>query len=278
MTTIGKRMSHALKGLTFGASVFAIGALGLLGCGTRLDSHVVKMDGRAVEVMTAGSGTASVVFESGLGNDWTPWDAAAVEVSFGARVFAYSRPGYGKSDPTTTPRDPAHIVEELRALLVAQGYRPPYILVGHSFGGTYMELFAKAHPEEVAGVVLVEPRHRDFTATCEQQKIEDCTIPASVAASLPPVQIAELNAFADASAEIHAAGAFGRYPVRVLTATSHWNSFAWEMLWKRMNRSLAAEAADGNQIVFDGTTHNLEVERSHEVAETILSIVATQRH
>lgn len=277
MTTIAHRISHAIKSLTLGAIVIAIASL--VGCSsTRIDSHVVRMDGRAVEIVTAGTGVASVVFESGLGNDWTSWDAAAAEVSLGARVFAYSRPGYGKSDPTTTPRDAAHIVEDLRALLVAQGYRPPYVLVGHSFGGTYMELFAKAHPEEVAGLVLVEPRHRDFTTTCEQEKIEACSIPAAVAASLPQVQIDELNAFADASAEIRTAGAFGGYPVRVLTATSHWNSLAWEMLWRRMNQSLAAEAADGKQILFDGADHNLEVERSHEVAETVLELVAAQRH
>lgn len=277
MKTFGERVFDAIRPLVLGASVVTTTALGLGGCGTRLDAHVVQMDGRAVEIMTAGRGDATVVFESGLGSDWTSWDAAAAEVAFGARVFAYSRPGYGKSDPPTTPRDPAHVVEELRALLLAQGYPPPYILVGHSFGGAYMELFAKAHPEEVAGLVLVEPRHRDFTTTCEREGIEGCSIPASEAASLPRVQADEIDGFADASAEIRAAGTFGRYPVRVLTATSHWESFAWETLWRRMNRSLAAEADDGAQTVFDGATHDLQGDRSHEVAEAILTLVARAR-
>lgn len=277
MTTIGSRTSHLINRLKLGAGAMAFAIGSLVGCGTSLDSHVAQTDGRALEIVTAGSGTASVVFESGLGNDWASWDAVAEEVSSRARVFAYSRPGYGKSDPTTTPRDPAHIVEELRALLVSQSYHPPYILVGHSFGGTYMELFAKSHPEEVAALVLVEPRHRDFTTTCEQEKIESCSIPASVVASLPQVQIAEFKAFTHASTEIQAAGAFGRYPVRVLTATSHGGtSPAWEMLWRRMNRSLADEAVDGEQILFEGADHNLEVERPHEVAETILALVAAQ--
>jgi pimeloyl-ACP methyl ester carboxylesterase len=269
MTNIGNRIIR-------GASAFAFALAALVGCGTRLDSHLVELDGRAVEVVTGGSGAASVVFESGLGNDWASWDATAAEVSTGARVFAYSRPGYGKSDPATTPRDPAHIVEELRALLVAQGYPPPYVLVGHSFGATYMELFAKAHPEEVAGLVLVEPRHRDFTATCEKESVEGCTIPASVVASLPPVQVAELDAFAQASPEIQAAGAFGSYPVRVLTATSHSSSPAWELLWRRMNSALAVEATNGEERVFDGAGHNLQLEHPHEVAETVLALVAAQ--
>jgi pimeloyl-ACP methyl ester carboxylesterase len=58
-------------------------------------------------------------------------------------------------------------VEELRALLAAQGVAPPYVLVGHSFGGAYQELFAKTYPAEVAGLVLVDPRHRDYSAACE---------------------------------------------------------------------------------------------------------------
>jgi len=137
----------------------------------------------AVEVVERGAGDTTVVFESGLGNDWTAWDTVADEVAEKARVFAYSRPGYGTSDPTTAPRDATHIVEALRALLVARGYAPPYLLVGHSFGGAYMELFAKAYPEEVVGVVLVDPRHRDFATACEQAGLEGCVVPADVVAT-----------------------------------------------------------------------------------------------
>jgi hypothetical protein len=80
------------------------------------------VNGRRVEVATAGSGgAATVVFEAGLGEDWTDWDDVASEVSRHTRVFAYSRPGYGVSDPTPTPRNPRTIVEELRGLLAYEG-------------------------------------------------------------------------------------------------------------------------------------------------------------
>jgi pimeloyl-ACP methyl ester carboxylesterase len=149
------------------------------------------------------------------------------------------------------------------------------VLVGHSFGGAYMELFAKAHPQEVEGVVLVDPRHRDFTTACEQAGFEGCSIPASIVASLPRVQIDEFEAFARTSDEIHALGAFGPYPVRVLTATSHGFAPEVEALWESMLGSLAHEAADGEQRLFVGAGHNLEVERPHEVAELVLSLVPT---
>lgn len=273
MTAASFRLSSRL--LRFLASACVLLAFAVLSaCGTQLTPTPADVSGRAVEVVETGAGDTTVVFESGLGDDWTPWDKVASEVAVRARVFAYSRPGYGHSDPSPEPRDAARIVEDLRTLLANRGVAPPYVLVGHSFGGTYMELFAKAHPEEVVGVVLVDSRPSDFTAACAKAGLEGCTIPASVVDSLPPVQIAEFKGFASASAEIHAAGVFGQYPVRVLTGTSH-NGFApkVEALWESMHRSLADEAADGKQILFTGAGHYLQMERAHDVAQVILSLV-----
>lgn len=229
---------------------------------------------RVVEVVESGSKGPTVVFESGLGADWTPWKKVAEEVSAQARTFAYSRPGYGQSEPSPEPRDPAQIVEDLRGLLAARDVAPPYLLVGHSFGGAYMELFAKAHPEEVLGVVLVDPRHRDFATACEADGFDGCTIPASVVDKLPRVQKDEIQGFELASAQIHAAGGFGKYPVRVLTATMH-GGFAppVEDLWESMLGSLADEAADGEQHLFVGVGHNIQLQRPHEVAQEILSLL-----
>ncbi len=245
----------------------------LAGCGTSPDPTPNLLSDHAIEVVEYGEGDTTVVFESGLGNDWTPWDEVASEVATQARTVAYSRPGYGHSEPSPAPRDAAHIVDDLRALLAGRGLAPPYVLVGHSFGGAYMELFAKAHPEEVIGVVLVDPRHRDFTTSCESAGLEGCTLPASVVASLPQVQIDEFEAFARASEEIDAVGVFGGYPVRVLTATAHGFAPELEGLWQSMLASLADEAVDGDQSLFVGAGHFLQVERAHEVAEVILSLL-----
>lgn len=258
-------------GSILGPAIAAL-ALAASAC-TNLDSRVVDHDGRAVEIVTAGSGPATVVFEAGLGGDWKTWDAIATDLAKDARVFAYSRPGYGKSEATTTPRDPATIVEELRDLLGDQGYAPPYILVGHSFGGTYMELFAKAHPGEVAGAVLVEPRHRDFLARCEAAQLDLCGIPDALLATQPATDIAEYKAFPAGAAEIAAAGPFGGYPVRVLTATGQMGSPARRALWEATHAALADEAADGQQVIFPGATHALPTERATEVAKVIRALL-----
>lgn len=244
----------------------------LAACGSEVPAQVAIVDGRQVEVAAAGSGgAATVVFEAGLGDDWTRWDEVAAEVAQHARVFAYSRPGYGASAPPTTPRNPAQIVGELRALLAHQGLAPPYLLVGHSFGGTYMELFARSFPDEVAGLVLVDPRHRDFLAVCEAAALDQCGIPESVLVTQPPAVIAEYRAFTAASAEIAAAGPFGDYPVRVLTATVHPVSPAREALWASMLGSLAAEAPDGEQIIVEGASHYIQLDRPGVVVDTIVA-------
>lgn len=275
MSTASILRSRPLRSL---ARAWALVALATLSaCGAELDPTLVEVSGRTVEVVEAGAGDVTVVFESGLGDDWTPWKRVAREVAEEAQVFAYSRPGYGDSDPSSDPRTATQIVEDLRTLLEVEGYAPPYVLVGHSFGGAYMELFAKQHPEEVIGLVLVDPRHRDLADACEDTGAEGCTIPASALASLPKVQAAEIAGFASVSHEIEAAGTFGDHPVRVLTATRH-RGFdrEAEALWVSQLGSLADEAEDGEQAVFAGAGHYLQIWRSRKVAREILSLVPAE--
>lgn len=258
----------------FRFALLGLGIALLAACSSRVPARVATVNGRQVEVATAGSGgAATVVFEAGLGDDWTHWDEVASEVALHTRIFAYSRPGYGASSPATTPRDPKTIVEELRALLAALGYTPPYLLVGHSNGGGYMDLFARSHADEVMGVVLVDPRHPDFLATCEAAMLDLCGIPEATLAEQAPSVIAEYHAYSLASDQVRAAGGFGAYPVRVLTATSIPGSAARQALWTSMAASLAAEAADGQQIIVPGAGHYIQVDRPDAVVTAILDLL-----
>lgn len=254
-------------------ALLSIAVLGAA-CSSRITARVEIVDGHPVEIATAGQGgAATVVFEAGLCDDWTHWDQVASEVARHTRIFAYSRPGYGASGPATTPRDPKTIVEELRALLATQGYAPPYLLVGHSNGGAYMELFAKSHADEVVGVVLVEPRHRDFLTACEAAKLDLCGIPEPTLAMQAASIISEYHAYSMASDEIRAAGGFGAHPVRVLTASEIPGSPARQALWRSMHASLAAEAMNGQQILVQGAGHYVQVDQPGEVVKAILAIL-----
>ncbi len=131
------------------------------GCTSLPNEKIGVIDHRQVEysLIRNNSESAIVVFENGLSGKMHSWDKIIPEISKEATTFAYNRPGYGSSGSVSTPRDGLHIVEELRGLLKRNGLKPPYVLVGHSFGGLYMQLFARRYPEEVTGLVLVDSTH-----------------------------------------------------------------------------------------------------------------------
>lgn len=115
--------------------------------------------GRQIESLTIKNPDANVriVFENGLRATVDGWDKVIDSLATDASIYAYNRPGYGNSQDADTSRDGGTIVEELRQALKHKGLAPPYILVGHSLGGLYMQLFAKRYPNEVSGLVLVDP-------------------------------------------------------------------------------------------------------------------------
>ena len=114
--------------------------------------------GRLVESFThkTKASKSTVVFENGSRATVDSWNKVIDVLSPSVSIFAYNRPGYGKSQTRDTPRDGITIVEELRQMLKHQGMTPPYILVGHSMGGLYMQLYARRYPDEVSGLVLVD--------------------------------------------------------------------------------------------------------------------------
>jgi len=122
-------------------------------------ASVDTIAGRQVELLSIKNPNAnvSIVFENGLRATVDGWDKVIDSLSPDASIFAYNRPGYGNSQASETARDGGTIIEELRQSLKHKGLAPPYILVGHSLGGLYMQLFAKRYPHEVSGLVLVDP-------------------------------------------------------------------------------------------------------------------------
>lgn len=123
-------------------------------CAPRIDTIAA----RQVESVTLrhASSQEIVVFEGGSRGTIAKWGTVPERLAADASVFVYNRPGYGNSEAAATPRDGLTIVDELRALLRRQGLPPPYVLVGHSLGGLYMQLFARAYPQEVKGLVLID--------------------------------------------------------------------------------------------------------------------------
>jgi pimeloyl-ACP methyl ester carboxylesterase len=102
-----------------------------------------------------------VILDSGMGIPAMGWDLVQPSVEKFTQVCSYDRAGYGWSDPGPLPRTSGRIAKELHALLQNAGVPPPYILVGHSFGGFNVRVYNGLYPNEVAGMVLVDASHED---------------------------------------------------------------------------------------------------------------------
>lgn len=123
-----------------------------------------------------GSGSPTVVFDSGLGGSSLDWTLVQPEVSSFTRACAYDRAGYAWSDPGSLPRDPDHIVADLEQLLGNGSVAAPYVLVGHSLGGLIVQRFARRNPGRIAGLVLVDATHED-----QFRRLEEALVPAGQA-------------------------------------------------------------------------------------------------
>src|SRR5262249_2403124 len=101
------------------------------------------------------------------------WAKVQSEVSEFARVCSYDRAGFGWSDRRRGKRTPGCLAQELHLMLNAAEVKPPYILVGHSFGGLIMRAYAAQFPDEVSGMVLVDALHPNEWAqpTREQKRV-----------------------------------------------------------------------------------------------------------
>ena len=145
-------------------ALFCVSAV-LSACTADVVARVTQVGERTVEFELQGQGSPSVVFESGLGDDWSPWNDVASSIAKRTTCLSYSRAGYGQSATSKSPRrDQLTVAAELDELLESLKVPPPYILVGHSLGGVYVQAYAAAYPEKVAGLVLVDPTHPDQLA------------------------------------------------------------------------------------------------------------------
>ena len=133
--------------------------------GSRLDRDRYTEGGRWVNIepnsglyiVEKGFGGPTMVFEAGISASHLNWRHIQDQVAEFAHTVSYDRLGLGWSSPARTPRTPGNIAMELRQLLETAGLKPPFILVAHSFGGLVARRYALLYPEQVAGVVLVDP-------------------------------------------------------------------------------------------------------------------------
>jgi pimeloyl-ACP methyl ester carboxylesterase len=160
--------------------VVALGAVGAIAqvIATAMGNRNFPPPGRLLDVggyqmhlYCTGEGGPTVILDSASLDTVSGWHWVQAELAKSTRVCAYDRPGLGWSDLGPEPRDAEQNAGQLHTLLAQAGIPGPYVLVGHSFGGLYMRVFAAHYPDEVAGMVLIEGTHPDFPARLGQPDV-----------------------------------------------------------------------------------------------------------
>lgn len=255
----------------------------LIGCSTLTaipDKRLNEVDGHPLEYATAGAGRPVIVFISGGGPaEMDIWGKIYQDAQTLSAVFAYNRFGDGHSASVDEPQTGARIVTALRELLRISGLTPPYVLVGHSLGGLYANLFARLHPEEVSGVALVDSTHPDQAAILRgeyQGAIARAlnSVILRVYAAINPTKYSEIAAFDDTVAEYHKAGPFPDIPLIVITAGQR-PSLSPEVirLINAHQQSLATLSPQGRQIIAERSGHMVQKDQPEIIIQAIHEVV-----
>jgi pimeloyl-ACP methyl ester carboxylesterase len=251
---------------------------GMLGCASLPPAERAATSFGERAFLRAGAGEPTVVFEAGLGDGKDSWALLIGELRDTTRVFAYDRAGYGGSPARDGVRSGAQVVEELRAVLRAAGVQPPYVLVGHSLGGSFVELYARQHPREVAGVVLIDSRHEAFSQRCHDAGALVCEPPALLAALMPGSAADEYRAASTTMQQLRNAGPFPEVPLVVLTGMRKLvEGPTFNRVWLDTQRELAHRSPQARHEVCESCGHYVHRDRPELVVRAIRDVVRDAR-
>jgi pimeloyl-ACP methyl ester carboxylesterase len=124
-----------------------------------LEPHLVDIGGRRLNIVCVGKGSPTIVFDLPIMGHLLQWQKVAPSVSKISRACFYDRAGYDYSDPSPRPMTLGNVTDDLHSLLRVARIPRPIVLVGHSMGGFYATMYTDKYPDEVAGLVLIDPAY-----------------------------------------------------------------------------------------------------------------------
>lgn len=268
--------------------------------------ELVDIGGRRIQLDCRGTGTPTVVFESGLDILGSlSWSKVHDEIAKTTRACAYSRAGIMWSDPDDGPRTSKSIAEDLHSVLKQAGEQNPLVLVGHSLGGPYAMTYTKYFGSEVAGIVFVDASHPDqvqrlnAAGSFPERKISDLTFRVGAALNWTGVVRAVVateklpegaKAYASTSLgpmlkeqgsidktllEAGTLRQLGDRPVFVLTAMAPMPERArqWQQTWKQLHDEQAAWSLHSQHQLVPDAGHYIQFERPDVVINAVKSVV-----
>jgi pimeloyl-ACP methyl ester carboxylesterase len=245
--------------------------------------ELVGVEGR-LHIRCVGSGTTTVLLIAGFEEGAENWNKVEPAISASARVCSYDRPGTGTSDPPTDTQTFTTQATDLYALLAAVGEAGPYVVVGHSFGGTEAVTFASKYPAEVKGLVLIDTSPvtwPEVLRSVSDDGTEIATVLRSFGAGLSdPTKNAEhldvLASFAQAST----IDSLGSLPMAVLTAVDRQYPGLGDSelarltdVWNQGQRQWSRLSSAAHVVSVEHTSHHIQLDQPGVVIAEITRLL-----
>ncbi len=239
-----------------------------------LEIRKVAAGGHSLNLLVGGEGTPNIVLEAGFGAGLASWSTVQSSIAKFARTVSYDRAGIGQSEAGPKPRAAKQIAEELHLALQNAGIGPPYILVGHSFGGIYVRVFADMYPKEVAGMVLIDPSQEAFdewTRTHKEAQRADRDEEMAKASQGVRDEAAQVSA---SYAQARAAKVPAGIPVILLTAMKDETMpESVRKVWEEKHAEWIAKVPGGKHVRAEKTGHFIQAEQPQLVIDAIKQVV-----
>ncbi|HDZ15862.1 hypothetical protein LCGC14_0574900 [marine sediment metagenome] len=256
--------------------------------------------GYNMHIFCKGEGSPTVIIDAGLGDDSSDWFEIQDESAKITRTCVYDRPGYGWSDIGPRPRSSLVISHELEVLLKKAHIEGPYVLVGHSFGGYNMRIFAANHPDKISGLLLVDASHEN-----QYEKL-NIKLPQNLAKQRNTIILpkqsdqlltdkavilqeraynaarAEINAFYQSSNEVKKYHQLPNIPLIIVTrGQGEWKGRVdgekREKIWVSLQQDLWKLSPRSQHIFAFHSGHDIQLQQPEIINSAIADLVATSR-
>jgi pimeloyl-ACP methyl ester carboxylesterase len=273
---------------------------------------LVDVGGYRLHLYCSGEGGPTVVLDFGLDGSYLDWYRVQPEIARFTRVCSYDRAGYGWSDSAPRPRLPSVMAEEMRQLLTAAGEKPPYILVGHSFGSFNVLMYAHQHPREVSGLVLVDGAHPDerlpfylkkkiwlrmmqFTMPfglprwrgwcgAGPPEIANMKVAIGCRSQVYATTYAQWRAFPQSADEIRKLGSLGSMPLVVISRDPNRKSIGDDVVsaqreqhWLKLQEQLVGLSSHATRVIAEGSGHSVPVQRPDVIVAAVRKLISQVR-
>lgn len=264
--------------------------------GAPLDT-LVDIGTHKLHILCTGTGQPTIVIDTGVGETYESWEPIIESLSQDVRVCAYDRAGYGQSESGPLPRNSQRAADELSLLLANAGESGPFLLLGHSLGALNVQVYADSNPEDVVGLVLLDPTPLDWITGQDFPELRELFLQetsalreaadeanastdrdgATNADFLQSVASEHEQLFKQTGERVAAIASFGDIPLIVIGATEPEPQFgehaeAFRRYWNEQSQALASTSESAEFILAEGSSHHIHLDAPELVIEIILEM------